>query len=62
MNVSRDIPYRNERADMTQNQHAAEASNSSHSALEGGNTELRTANNKNRCIQFDPTLTLPARK
>jgi len=62
MNVSRDIPYRNERADMTQNQHAAEASNSSHSALEGGNIVLQTANTKNLCIQLDPTLTPPARK
>lgn len=61
MNVSRDIPYRNERADMTQNQHAAVGSNSSHSALEGGNIVLQTANTKNRCIKLDPTLTLPAR-
>jgi hypothetical protein len=63
MNISRDIPYRNERTDMTQNQHAAEASNSSHSEPEGGNTFRQASTfNKNRCIDLDPTFTLPARK
>ena len=63
MNVSRDIPYRNERTDMTQNQQAAEASNSSYSEPEGGNTVRQTAKiNKNRCIELDPTFTLPASK
>jgi len=62
MNVSRNIPYLNERTDMTQNQHAAEDNNSSHSAPEGGNTVLQTANNKNRCTELDHTLTLPVRK
>jgi len=61
MNVSRDIPTVTSRGDMTQNEHAAEASNPSHSALQGGNIVQQTANTKNRCIQLDLTLTLPAR-